>query len=73
MGELVFTCPATGKKVATGIEIDSAAGRQAPTRMARRCPHCGARHTVRRPDATIVDVIMQRPNPLANRQGWRRR
>jgi endogenous inhibitor of DNA gyrase (YacG/DUF329 family) len=67
MGELIVTCPATGKKVATGIEM---AGRQAPpTRMTRRCPHCGARHSLKRADATIVDVIMERRNPLVNREG----
>lgn len=50
MGELVLTCPVTGKKVATGIEIDSALGRQAYTnRMTQRCPLFGATHTLRRP------------------------
>jgi hypothetical protein len=60
MGELILICPATGKKVATGIEIDSVLGTVTRNRMTRRCPHCGARHPLRKPDATVVDVIVQR-------------
>ena len=43
MGTLVFVCPATGRKVSTGIEMETAT----PVRSRHeevRCPHCKTPH-----------------------------
>jgi hypothetical protein len=45
MGSLVFICPATGREVSTGIEIDSGSfGSLANGFTELSCPHCCGLH-----------------------------
>ena len=73
MGELVFICPTTGKKVPSGIESDLGALGQIPnTSIHVRCPVCGEEHTWNRSDAAIVAVLTERSTPPTDRRSWRR-
>ena len=58
MGTLIITCPHTGKKFATGIQIerDSLAEIGAGTLAISFCPHCRQHHEWRYGDAEYLDV-----------------
>ena len=45
MGTLVFVCPATGREVSTGIEMDSATFEELRGEEVR-CLHCEATHRI---------------------------
>ena len=48
MGTLMFECPATGKEVSTGIEVDTASFESlSPLTAYLPCPHCPNPHPMR--------------------------
>jgi hypothetical protein len=48
MPRLLFTCPAAGRSVSTGIEADAESVRKCwhQTLEIRSCPHCGEAHKI---------------------------
>jgi hypothetical protein len=63
-GQLAFSCPTTGRSIATGIEMDAATRRSTwfePVRLS--CPHCGAEHEMSVSAAFIADASRPAADP----------
>jgi hypothetical protein len=60
MFKAVITCPATGKKIDTGLTFGDKATFENPTNKftgnSVRCPHCGNDHTWNKDGAALVEV-----------------
>jgi hypothetical protein len=60
MGRVMIRCPATGRAVATGIEINSAKFRQTAVFFSRSyCPHCRTHHEWFAKEAWIEESTSQ--------------
>jgi hypothetical protein len=59
MGVLVITCPETGKKFSTGIQIEQRDTKQIDieTVASSLCPYCREVHEWRYRDAEYVDAL----------------
>jgi hypothetical protein len=58
MGNLVTTCPATGRKIELGIETDSISMELTPQFITQiDCPYCLKRHSVSKSDLFVCEII----------------
>jgi hypothetical protein len=58
MGNLVTTCPVTGRKIETGIETDFGSLELTPQFVASiACPHCGGEHQFSKSDVLVCEVV----------------
>ncbi len=56
MGILMIKCPATGRAVSTGIEVDAGTFRNLPNISSKMCcPACEAQHSWRKGEAWLAD------------------
>jgi hypothetical protein len=57
MGIIWIRCPATGRKVSTGIEVEASSLPEFPSDLRnKRCPICGMRHLWQDGDAWIKNL-----------------
>jgi hypothetical protein len=65
MAEVMIRCPATGRAIATGIDVDAAEFRRMPVFFCRSpCPHCKTSHEWFAREAWIDDPGLNE-NPSA--------
>jgi hypothetical protein len=58
MGVLLITCPATGKELSTGLQIDEKDAVTLPDyETATLCPYCGQLHRWRPKDTRWVEAL----------------
>lgn len=58
MGNLVTTCPVTGRKIETGIETDRGSLELTPQFVATiACPHCGGEHQFTKSDVLVCEMV----------------
>lgn len=57
MGVLLITCPATGKRFSTGLNIDQDEVARLPDYEAATCPHCKKLHRWRPAEARWVEAL----------------
>lgn len=58
MGALITTCPATGRKIETGIETDRVSLDMTPQFVATiHCPHCNAEHDFSKDDIFVCELV----------------
>lgn len=58
MGNLVTTCPVTGRKIETGIETDRSSLELTPQFVATiACPHCGGEHQFTKSDVLVCEIV----------------
>jgi predicted RNA-binding Zn-ribbon protein involved in translation (DUF1610 family) len=58
MAFLTITCPRTGGRVSTGVELDRETFERLPESEAHlQCPHCGQIHTWRKTDAVLTEAL----------------
>jgi hypothetical protein len=56
MGVVMIRCPASGRDVSTGIEVDAATFDALPNVSSRmHCPACGAQHDWSKTEAWLAD------------------
>jgi hypothetical protein len=58
MGALITTCPATGRRIETGIETDRDSMVMTPEFVVTiHCPHCDANHDFSKHDIFVCELV----------------
>jgi predicted RNA-binding Zn-ribbon protein involved in translation (DUF1610 family) len=58
MGALVTICPATGRRIETGIDTDQVSMELTPQFATEfDCPHCGEKHLIAKQDFYVCEMV----------------